>query len=415
VAPPNHSDDEVPAPPRLKRFVHPEAELLDRAIAQVDPAIQHDILDLLAQRLLDSSLNVLTHTRDARAITSLRDAHRELGASPSIKQYRRLRLDRPDLDLIPDGHIRRWLGNVGWNKCLERAHLDAVSDGDFATRGLGGVFSDDELETAARECFEDLGGVVPSWTQYYMWAARPDVQARLGRRPKSPNPFQRRGGLPAILHQLGLASPAPVTVRADGVVRPAKYSYAREDFRAALCEVATALGGTAPRQIDYRRERNRIQQASGSGHAPRLLPCPTVIIKRYGTWAAALADAGLDGGAAKEPPVFSQSGNTQYSDDDYTSILKQAFDDLGEPFTSGRYTRWREQQRRKQRVAGIRTSRYFLPTVSAFTRRFGGWQRACRVALGATYDVRRRRRFAPRTNSPQGSRRDKTHDRKERK
>jgi hypothetical protein len=357
----------------------------------------------------------LTHTRHARAITSLRDASRELGGSPSIKQYRRLRLDRPGLDLIPDGHIRRWLGNVGWNKCLERAHLDAVSDGDFATRGLGGVFSDDELETAARECFEELGGVVPSWTQYYMWAARPDVQARLGRRPKSPNPFQRRGGLPAVLHQMGLVSLAPVTVRADGVVRPAKYSYTREDIRAAICEVAAAFGGTAPRQIEYRRERERIQQESRSAGTPRLLPCATVIVKRYGTWAAALADAGFADPVAQEPPAFHESGNTQYSDGEYMSILKQAFRDLGEPMTSGRYMRWREQQRPKQHLSGTHTCRYFLPTVGAFTRRFGGWQRACQLALGAAYDGRRRRRFAPRPDSPPATRcDDKTKDRKER-
>src|SRR5829696_3994986 len=236
---------------RTKRFDDPCSEVVWRAILTLDVGPQYELLRELATLFAaDGSIIHATRSNPRAAVRALHQAAEILGHPPSIKEYRSLRIERPELRLPSDANVRRWLGG-GWNDCLRRALLEAVSDGDFASRAAGLTFRyrDEEVFAALRECRDDLGHA-PTLSEYCQWSRRPDVLARPGRRPRSLNVFQRCGGFRAALAKAGVIGEREARFAADGRPLPIRYSYTREDMIGALRGVARLLG-RSPRPTDY--------------------------------------------------------------------------------------------------------------------------------------------------------------------
>ena len=127
------------------------------------------------------------------AVSALHEVADVLGHTPSVKEYRSIRVRLPELRRPPDATVRRWLDG-SWNDCL-KALLDTPTDGDFAARraGVNDKYEDEEVFAALRECAADLGDP-PAMTAYFRWARRPDVLERPGRRPTSRRPFNASAG-----------------------------------------------------------------------------------------------------------------------------------------------------------------------------------------------------------------------------
>jgi hypothetical protein len=305
-------------------------------------------------------------------VRALREAAEILGKSPSIKEYDGIRASLPDLKLPPNGSVRRWLGG-GWNDCLARSLLETIAaDGDFASRpiGLNERYADAEIFDALRECVSDLEHV-PSMTEYIQWARRPDVRGRSGRRPSSYKVFERfEGGFRAALTAAGLIGEGDARVAINGRALPSRYRYRDEDITRALLKVAERLGHS-PRPSEYERERARIHDALALGEV-RPLPMVQVISRRYGCWNAALEKAGLNPVSDPSDPTLG-NGLKRYTDEEKLEWIRRAWTACGQPFTAAAYKRWRaETMRRTERP---------IPCLPNIERTFGGWTRACDLAL----------------------------------
>jgi hypothetical protein len=98
------------------------------AFMELDLALQHDLLRELQELLaVPEGSRSISGTRIARAIAALREAADELGHSPSVKDFRRLRFEHPERRWPPESSIRVWLGSGRWNGSLSRAGLEAPS------------------------------------------------------------------------------------------------------------------------------------------------------------------------------------------------------------------------------------------------------------------------------------------------
>lgn len=200
--------------PRHRRFDDPQLDICWAALESVDDARQYTLLQELATHLAHAAGDPRTPANKvAAAIVSLRTAAEILVHSPTLIEYRSLRTLNPELELVPDGTLRRWLGLHAWNDCLARALLDAVSDGDFVTMPQGDAFTEETLVVAIRECIAYNDGAVPTLAGLLSWAHDPRVRARLGQRPLSWTPFQRYGGYRAVLERNGIVTDS---LRRDG-------------------------------------------------------------------------------------------------------------------------------------------------------------------------------------------------------
>lgn len=373
-------------PPRGERFTDASARAVWAAVVALPAALQHQILEALRNLLacLDGTTTHITRVR--HAVVCLREAHDLLGHSPSIKEYRELHAARgKELGWPPDGNIRTWIGG-SWNDCLKEARLEAVADGDVVVAQLGPAFTAEEITTALQECARELNDV-PTISQYYAWARRPDVKARPGRRPQSQPPFDRTfGGYVEALKAAGLTSGiAGVTPKRSTVVRVGAYFVSQEEMRRALQEVAAKLG-RPPRTKEYALAREEIIAASIEAGTPRTLPSVSTIQKTFGTWDAALVAAGLQplGGRATR----SHQGNRgrkgpMIPDADALAVLREAYAQVGDPFTVTAFHSWRNEQKERDKLA-----RRFrrLPTYDLYRNRWGTWDDAVRKALESQDD-----------------------------
>lgn len=317
------------------------------------------------------------------AVKCLREAYDLLGHSPSVREYRELYASRGrELQWASDSHIRSWIGG-GWNDCLREARLARVADGDILVASLGSAFTPDEVTEALIACAEDIGDV-PTISQYYSWARRPDVAARPGRRPQSQSPFDRNFG--GYRHALEAAD----LIRGEGaapaqrstVVRLGSYFITNELIGEALREVAGRLG-RAPRTKEYTLERERIIRESIEAGAPRSLPSISKIQRAYGSWDAALADAGLaplGGRATRSNPCMNRRKSPRISNEGALAVLREAYEVVGEPFTVTAFHTWRREQKTRDRQE--RRWRH-LPTYDLYRSRWGTWKQALQAAFDA--------------------------------
>jgi hypothetical protein len=244
---------------RQRRFTDERSEIVWAAIETLDVGLQYALLrELATDFAAEISGNRSMKQRVRRAVLALHDAADVLGHSPSVGEYRQLRVALPELDLPPDPSIRSWLGG-GWNDCLRRSLLPAVADGDFASKEVGLTYrlKDEEIFAALRECNEEFGHP-PTASEYMQWARRPDVIARPGRRFRSYRPLERLGGFREALVKAGVIQADEARFGADGRLLPTSYAYDEAEMKTALLLVADRLG-KAPQAGEYQRERDAIR------------------------------------------------------------------------------------------------------------------------------------------------------------
>ena len=154
-------------------FADPGARVVWAAICEFEEGDQHEVLKHLRDRLAAADIRETPQQRRvARATAALREAADELGCSPSIKDFERLRVDHPEWP--PAGSIRGWLGG-SWSRCLERARLDRIVVGDAIGVDVG-RFTEKNVKEAVLEAARDLGdddvARAPTFMAYLSWPAR---------------------------------------------------------------------------------------------------------------------------------------------------------------------------------------------------------------------------------------------------
>jgi hypothetical protein len=363
--------------PHNRRFDDPRLEMCWAATMSLEVDLQCLLLRELASELARHLVEPRNPQEKIRAaIVSLREARDFLGHSPSQYEFRLLRGEFPDMRLMADGTIRRALGNGTWNECLARAHLEAVSDGDFTERSLSPAFTLDDLVECIREYVREHDGAVPKQRELLGWLRDPRIQARPGHRPLSARPFTRFGYwqvLEAAGHGDVLREDVLRAVR-PGYANGIRYRYSDAELLEAFHCVARELGRT-PRETDYRdahaESLRRVRQAGG-GDA---LPSSTALRRRFGSWARVVEAAGHNALPEWRPGKSRLPRAPRYSESTLLKVLACAWVAIGEPFTIEAYARWRRDELRK---AQDRSEEIFLPNVETITRRFGSWEKAGR-------------------------------------
>jgi hypothetical protein len=157
-------------------------------------------------------------------------------------------------------------------------------------------------------------------------------------------------------------------------VRPSAYRYQPEQVIAALTEAAEAREDPL-RSTHYAKWRAQ-QLAENPG---RPLPSYAVVIRTLGTsWSEALTAAGLptpERSPMQGREVRQRDPKPRYTDRQVAQILGEAHAQLGDPFTSAAYTRWRKQQLQEHQSESGEASPFFCPTVDTLRYRYGSWAR----------------------------------------
>jgi Homing endonuclease associated repeat len=387
-----HSRSVTSTRPHWQRFDRKEVEACWAAIGTLDIADKMTLLRELATEVaVAGAKRGNEYEKVAAAVMSLRTADEILGRPPTQYEYRRLAAELPELDLVPDGTLRSWLGG-NWNQCLTRALLDAVSEGDFVTLCEGDSFSEAELVEAIRMYMSEHGGRVPTFSQLMIWTHVPSVRARPGRRPLSHSPFTRLGGYPAVLERNGIVSKDARRFDLRGRMLPIAWRFPDEELRAAVNDVARKLGHS-PREADYLDERDaqRVHVAAGEASAETILPSVSTLKKRLGpTWSDVLEAAGqprLEPTRAARGPL--NHSRVRWERDELVKAVRLAWPEVGEPFTKHAYMGWRQ---RKLGLAAEHGEPLRLPHSDVICRMFGGWPPACDACLPPSTTKRRRRR-----------------------
>lgn len=273
-------------------FREPAARVVWAGICALDEASQHDVLRELGRRLAFPSERgpMNSHgVRVARAVAALREAASELGHSPSVSEFRKLRKTAHP-EWPPDGSIRDWFAS-GWTECLKQAHLEAPSDEPPIVVEGEHAYTKEEVLAALCLCAEELGHN-PTFNNYIHWARSPDVRKREGRRPRSQNVFERRfGGFTQAMIAAGLASPDGTGVPVSTLQRSGKnYRWSDEDLMAALDEVIEFIGEDRfPSSGEYDRAREQLLEAEKGKPSPRRIPSMNGFQRRIGGWRKAEA------------------------------------------------------------------------------------------------------------------------------
>jgi hypothetical protein len=322
----------------------------------------------------------------ARAAAEILTAERP-GAGLSVPEYRRIRAERPDLRLTPDGTLRGWFDGGSWNDVLRAARLPTVPDGDALVREIGGAFSAAECAQCVRDyAAEHPEDALPSVRRVCAWAASPEVVARPGRRPLSAGPYGRHfetwWDVLAAARVVG-EEPLSGRLRARGArqVPPSSgRNYTDEQIFTVLREVAGRVK-RSPKTGEYRRERERIlDEEAAAGLPPRPLPSYQTIQGRFATWDHALVSAGLE--PIRDPrgradPKRIAHGH-RVSDETLLDVLRRVRPLLDGSLTAGRYSRYR-----RDAIAADPSSRRpgYLPSHNTYWQRFGSFKAAVKLAF----------------------------------
>jgi hypothetical protein len=348
-------------------------EAVDAAIAflmRLDPATQREVLERYEETL---QVELDTTSRRLRRIAlALHQAKRELGKSPSVREYKALREAHRERGWPDPRSITRWLGVRSWNDALVRMRLEPVPEGDVVEGAIGPVYTIDEVIQAVRECARDLGRT-PTITDYLAWQRRPDVRARPGRRPAATWIFNRIfGGFGPARVAAGLVSGGPTAAHpSDLLLRSANYRLDDEQILEDIRFAATRIEGPVTAAA-YDRERRLIYvETKAEGHGRALAGVGTVY-RHFGTWTAAIDAAGLAGRGWKALGTTPLSGRRgTFTTDKLLSALSEAYDATEGRFTFYAYLSWRAQEaeRNPEKLAA-------LPSYVTVLRRFGSWGKA---------------------------------------
>lgn len=401
--PPVSSPFVPPVLPQGERLTHPAARALVAAIEACDLDVQLAAFDHLRRRFLVADLSAQRKDdREAAAVIALRACHEALAADdPEVRVTERAY--RGWLATLGPGHghpaastLRTWLGG-DWNTALRRALLAEVPDGDLVHRTRLDSYSAEGIVAAAREFLAETGHAVPTQTAFFAWARRPDVRAREGlARPQSIAPVKRLfGDWEGLLRALGLAIDAdgrPLAPYTDRELRAlggggrrqprGARRYTRDEIRAGLRVVANRLRVQTFTGDEYETAREAIFIEDADRSLPtRRMATRTTVFREYGSWDAALIDAGLqarDGRHAKTNNGNWKGSTARYSDEVVLSAIREGYAAVGLPFTKARFEEWRDKllaahpERRWQRP---------IPRHDCVWKRFGSWRAACDLAL----------------------------------
>jgi len=399
-----------PSPPRGALFSDPTANALFSAFLTLEEGLQHLFHQEVGLRLaIPYDRDSAQETREAQAIAALRegaellaDEARQRGEEATVsdvklteREYSRLRVEHPERDWPAASNVRRWLGG-SWEGALRRAYLEATDAGDIAWRSSGHAFVWEEVSTAMLDCDEDMRAAGdpdpdPGLDDFLAWAHQPDILRNPKRQPLSQTPFNRFGGYHAC-RRAALRGDGPPTpddswhLRSGFFGRPTpRGPYPDSLLEDAIREASTSLGRVplAREYTSFREEE--FARAAKEGRPRKPLPSYSKIVKRYGSWDAALVAAGLEPFGA--PRLDRATGRAvamgprnRISDEDLSSSLREAYEELGPPFTVNAYVAW---QRRK---SGIGKSGRRLASYACVYGRYrgapeGAWRAACDKAL----------------------------------
>ena len=377
---------------RLRRFSDPAADVVWAGIMALEIALQHEVLRELASAVVVAGRPNTPAQKVRAAVAALRDAFDILGHSPSVRDYNALRSTFPDLDLPPSSNICKWLGG-GWNECLTRCLLPAVSDGDFTlVLPVAPEFSEDELVVLVAACAQDLGRR-PTLDEFKQWGRRPDVTERFQRVPRCHDPFYRHGGYLAVMVKAGVATTDEVRLSRAGRVLPASYRYENDEMLDALREVTERLaaknGGRSPRMAEYDAERLVIQKESLSDDASRTLPHSDTIRTHFKGWDEALTAAGLEPLGGRGTVSNPRPRRPKYTPEEKKDALRQAWTEIGQPFIQSRYSAWREGKIAEGELQGKLVE---IPSTEVICAEFEGWRQACLESIPGYTPFRKQRR-----------------------
>jgi hypothetical protein len=368
-------------PPRRELFTQPSARAVWAAVCALDVPLQWDVLRELQTRL--AAPDLLPDARVARCVLALKEAADALGRSPGAREYEEMRETTHRAAGWPSAHtVRRVLAGT-WNDCLRHAALATVADGDAIVFELGSSFTREEAIEALNECRRDLQRV-PSLTEYLGWTRRPDVKRRDGRRPSSQGPFDRLfGGYLAALEAAGLCNTGTGTWAAPRSThaRAGAYRQTDEAMLESLREVADRIGHS-PTTTEYAREREITRKESEDAGGLRVLPSYGSINQRFGGWEAALAAAGLEPANGRQRERERPKGRPslrRIPDETMRQAVRDAYADLGRPFTATAYKSWREKKVAEDDGVARLTSRY--PSYHSIWARYCSWEAAVAAAL----------------------------------
>jgi hypothetical protein len=352
-------------------------EIEDAAIAfllRLDPATQREVLrryEEVLQEELDTS-----SARLRRIAVALHQTTRTLGHPPSVREYKRLRDERPERGWPDQRSITRWLGVRSWNDALVRMGLTSVLDGDEIEGSIGPAYSIGEVIEAVRACAADLGRP-PTITDYLAWQRRPDVRERPGRRPASTWVFNRIfGGFPPARVAAGLVE-GDVTAAhpSDLLLRTANYRLSTEQIIQDIRDVAARTADKVTATV-YDRERRFVYIETKALGKPRALAGVGSIYRHFGTWTAAVEAAGVT------RPTTDRGRPPAFTDDALLEAVRNAASVTSDDLTISAYEQWRENERDGNSEAP--------PTYTTIHRRFGGFPQAMKAA-GLRPSRRRRR------------------------
>jgi Homing endonuclease associated repeat len=183
--------------------------------------------------------------------------------------------------------------------------------------------------------------------------------------------FERFGGFPDACVTAGLIAPGGARVASNGRVIPSLYRYEDADLTNALLSAAAVLNGS-PSRRQYKRQRRLMIDTSRARGESVTLPTAEVIVSRYSTWNNALVAAGLEPLADSRSPHLGERP-PRYSEAEKLEWIRQAWVELGEPFTGWAFMRWRKK---KQRDSGVS-----IPCLGVIERTFGSWTLARELAI----------------------------------
>ncbi|MDX6453068.1 MAG: Homing endonuclease associated repeat [Gaiellaceae bacterium] len=379
-----------PLPPRFSNFADPLGDVVWAAVSALSPAEQQVLYQRLRDHLGDEFLaENSVSARIHRATDGLRRAAELLGHSPSINEYRKLRLAHPEEQLPPDGSVRSALGSGSWNHALAAARLDSVTDGDVMGVNLGTRLTEAECLAAVCACAKELG-MVPSATMYRSWAARSEVRRRPGRRPLTITPMVLRfGNFGGALAAAGLIrDPSSAMTLANGVVRMGTGRVTDDQIGAALQEVCDRVGHV-PRSNAYGLAREQIIRESAAAGDPRTIPSVATLIYRYGSWNGALEKFGMDPFDARAdvkpftPPAFNKR-LVVFSEEEMLAAIREAAASVKKGAKLGMqdYVIWRKAEIDRS-MRETETARR-LPAPETIRRYLGSWLRARKLAFEQT-------------------------------
>jgi len=336
-------------------------------LLRLDPATQCKVIDRYEEAL---QVELDTDGRRLRRVAvAFHQTRRTLGRSPSIREYKRLRHEHPERGWPDPRSITRWLGVRSWNDALVRMRLEPVLEGDVIEGAIGPTYSIDEVIQAVRQCAEDLGRA-PTITEYLGWQRRPDVRHRPGRRPASTWVFNRIfGGFPPARVAAGLVEGEATSAHpSELVLRTANYRLSSEQILADLREVAARANEPVTATV-YDRERRLLYQETKAVGRPRALAGVGSIYRHFGSWPAALTEAGI------AVAVRVRTDRPWLDDRQLLRALADAGAATTGRLTIQQYLAWRQRQ-----LTDDARRRIELPSYVTIYRRFGSWRAALRAA-----------------------------------